>query len=312
MCRGALNQRMIMAVCLLAAVCIGCEPRTNFYVLGLRIDPEKRLIPVGPKSLNHPDSDSYYMFFYTATQLTIVNHFATQTPNHSLRQLLYLEADHGRLLRTVKTEEIETGLFGAITTEKTCFYRPSDQNYLSSVKVLIQSGQPEIGREIPSPATAATPGVPQLTSLSIVRFHRSDSSLIFGSGNYEADGSIGSIHTGMVARGELQPGSSITVSLAPGFDDVRKTSGLPLRVGLNDYLRLRKLPLPKISNAEEPSLVILVYGFGELIRVDSLQNGALIASRYLKPTVTEEERLLNTECDDGLRRQHSLGKSTVQ
>src|SRR5579859_6321647 len=297
---GAPNQRKIAAVCLLAAVLSGCEPGTNFYVRELKIDPEKRLIPIGPKSLNHPDSNSYYMFFYTATALTTVNHLATQTPNHSLRRLLYLEADRGGLLRTVKTDEIETGLFGAITTEKTCFYRPPDQNYLSSVKVLIESVQPEIGRETPTPAPPPTSVLPLLTSLAIVRFHRADSSLIFGSGNYEADGLIGSIHTGTVAHSELQPGSSITMSRAPGFDDTLKMSGLPSRVGLSDYFRLRRLPLPKIPKAEERCLVVLVYGFGELLRVDSLQNGAIISSRYLKPTVTEEERSLNPECDDAL------------
>jgi hypothetical protein len=310
--RGGPNQLLIAPVCLLAAVCIGCEPRTNFYVRELKIDSEKRLIPVGPKSLDHPDSNSYYMFFYTATQLTTVDHLATQTLNHNVHRLLYLEADRGRLLRTVKKDEIETGQFGAVTTERMCFYRPPDQHYRSSVKVLIESVQPEIGREIPTPTLAPAPDVPQLTSFAVVRFHRADSSLVIGSGNYEANGSIGSIQTGTVVRGELQPYSSIDLPLSQGFDDLRKTSGLPYRVGLSDYLRSRRIPLPLIPDAEERSLVILVYGFGEFLRVDSLQNGAIISSRYLKPIVTEEERVLNPECDDGFRRQRTLGEPTVQ
>ena len=309
----ALDRRKIVAACLLTAGCIGCEPRTNFYVRELKIGPEKHLIPVGSKSLNHPDSSSYYMFFYTATGLTIVNHFARQTPDHpTLRSLLYLEADRGGLARTVKTSEIETGQFGAVTIDKTCFYKPPEQNYLSSVKVLIQSVQPDIGRDIPDPASATTSDMPPLTSLAVVRFHRANSSLVFGSGNYGADGSIGSIHAGEVANSELQPGSSITLSLAPGFEDIRKPSGLPSKVQLNDYLRLRRLPLPKIPDAEDHSLVVLVYGFGELLRVDSLQNGTVISSRYLKPIATEEERILRPECDNGLRRQQALGKPTVQ
>lgn len=311
MLRGAPNPRAVVAVWLLAAVCTGCRP-TSFYVRELKIDPEKHLIPLGPKSLSHPDSDSYYMFFYTATQLTTVNHLATQLPNHDVRRLLYLEADRGRLERTVKTEEIDTGLFGAVTAEKTCFFKSPDPNYLSSVKVLIQSVQPEIGREIPTVASAAAPDTAQLTSLAIVRFQRVDSSLIFSSGNYEANGSIGSINTGVVIHSEVQPGSMITVSRAPGFDDVRKKSGLPSRAGVPDYLRLRQLQLPQIPNAEERILVILVYRFGELLRVDSIRDGVVISSRYLKPIVTDEELILNPECDEGLRRQQTMGKPTVQ
>jgi hypothetical protein len=171
---------------------------------------------------------------------------------------------------------------------------------------------PEIGREIPDAIVATTADASELTSIAIVRFNRVDSSVIFNSGNYEVDGRIGSIHTGKVVNGDLQPGSSIIPQLAPEFDDVQRRSGLPTRVEPRDYLRSRRLRLPKIPNADEHTFAILVYGFGTLLRVDSLRDGVIISSRYLKPIVTEEEGILNPECDDRLRRQQATGRPTVQ
>jgi Protein of unknown function (DUF1223) len=128
---------------------------------------------------------SYFMFFDSATQLRSVDHFAKQAGSADVRKLLYLEAHGGRLERTVKTDQIVTGPFGAVIAEKTCFYNRPDPSWIS---VRIQSLNPEIGREIPGPVPEAPKIIPPLASISIVRFFRTDPQLIFGSGNYEADG----------------------------------------------------------------------------------------------------------------------------
>jgi len=278
----------------------------------MKIDSGQHLIPVGPKSLTHPDADSYYMFFHTATKLTIVDHLATQQRNTDVRRLLYLEEAQDRLERTVKSDEIATGSFGAVIVEKTCFYNRFIENYPSSIKVLIQSLHPEIGREIPDAVLETPKNVPPLTSISIVRFFRADPQLIFGSANYEADGKIGSLHSGKIVNGDLQPGSSIMSSLAPNFNDVQRDFGLPSQVDVGSYLRLSRMPLPAASNPQERSIVILVYGFGKLIRQDSLEDGVVSSSRYVRPVVTAEEQTLGQECDDHLREQQSMGRSTVK
>jgi hypothetical protein len=277
----------------------------------MKIDAELHLIPVGSKSLNHPAAESYYMFFHTATKLTLVNHFARQAGSADVRELLYLEANQDRLERTVRTDEIVTGPFGAVVAEKTCFYNRPIENYSSSVKVLIQSANPEIGREIPDPFAEEPPHVPPLTSAAIVRLFNANSELNFGSGNYDADGMLGSINHGQIVNGDLKPGSSIVLARAPDFGEIRQESGLPPRFGIEDYLRSMRMPLFGPSSSKEPTFVILVYGFGKLIRLDSLDNGVVISSLYLKPVFTEEERILGPECDEHLQRQQSSGRSTV-
>jgi hypothetical protein len=302
---------LIAALSLLGASCSACGP-SNYFVRELKIDTEQHLIPVGPKLLNRPVSDSYFMFFHTATRLTIVNHFAKQAGSADVRELLYLEADHDRLERTVKTDQIATGSFGALVVEKTCFYNRPVENYSSSIKVLIQSATPEIGREIPDSLSGAPKDIPPLTSISIVRFFRADPELLFGSGNYEVNGAIGSIHQGKIINGDLQPGSSIIVPLAPDFNAAQKSSGLPPRVEIENYLRLKRMPLPNMSHSQGPTIVILVYGFGKVLRQDSLEGGAVTSSRYLRPVATKEEEILGVECDARIRQQQSAVRPTVQ
>ena len=301
---------LFIAFSLFAALGSACGP-TNYYVREMKIDAEQHLIPVGSKSLSHPAADSYYMFFHTATKLTIVNHFAKQAGSADVRELLYLEADQDRLERTVRTDEIVTGPFGAVVAEKTCFYNRPIENYLSSVKVLIQSANPEIGREIPDPISEAPTHVPPLTSAAIVRLFNADSELVFGSGNYDADGTLGSINHGHIVNADLKPGSSTVLPRAPDFSEIRQASGLPPRFEIEDYLHSKRMPLLGSSSSKEPTFVILVYGFGKLIRLDSLDNGVVISSRYLRPVATEEEKILGPECDEHLQRQQSTGRSTV-
>lgn len=301
---------LLGAVGALAAACSGCGP-TTFYVREMKIDPAQHLIPVGRKSLHHPAADSYYMFFHTATGLTIVDHLAKQRQGADARRLLYLETDHDQVLeRTVKTDEIVTGPYGAIVADKTCFYnRPA--NYRSDIEVLVESLTPDVGREVPAPSVEEPLKVPLLTSVSVVRFFREDSYLTFASANYEANGTPGSIQSGRIVNGDLQPGSSVASPAAREFDKVRQDSGLPRQFDIGNYLNSKRLPNLKTLHPQENTTVVLIYGFGKLIRQDSLRDGLVISSRYMSPVVTEEERALTPRCDDSLREQVSRGEPTV-
>jgi hypothetical protein len=296
----------------LALSCAACGP-SNYFVKNLKIDAAQHLIPVGAKSLDHPNDGSYYMFFHTATQLTTVNHLAWQTRRDDVRQLLYLETNQNKLLdRTVKADEILTGPFGAVIAEKTCFYNRAVETSPPSIKVLIQSDNPDIGREIPDEVPEAPKDPSSLTSIAVVRFFNADPEVIFAAGNYEASGVLGSIHQGRGRKGDLQGGSSITFPLAPDFRELQEQYGLSPRIDVNSYLQSKRIPLAKTAFTEERSIAILVYGFGKFIRQDSLVNGSVVSSRYLRPVVTEEERILGPECDQRLRQQQAAGGPTVQ
>jgi hypothetical protein len=293
---------LFAALSVLVASCSAGDP-AKYYVRELKIDAEQHLIPVGPKSLNPPAADSYYVFFHTGAELsTIVIHFAKQPGSADVRVLQYLEEVRDRLDRTVKTDEIVKGPFGAVVAEKTCFYnRPVDSSP-SSINILIKSAHPEIAREIPDAFAEVPKNVPPLTSISIVRFFTFGPQLIFGSANYDGNGAIGSIQSGKVVNGDLQSGSSTSFPLAPDFDKIRQTAGLPPRVEVENYLRSKRMPLLNMSNPHERTIVILVYGFGKLMRQDSLQDGNVTSSRYLRPVATQEEGILDPECDAHFRR----------
>lgn len=300
------------ALSVISAPSLACGQELGYFVRGMEVDAQQHLVPTGPKSLQHPEEGSYYSFDHTGTQLTIVDHLEWQTGASNVRRLLYLEAERGVLERTVKDDEIVTGRFGALVTEKTCFYNRPVETYRSSLKILVQSLTPETGREIPDPVSAVPKNVPPLTSISIVRIFRAAPQFIFASGNYEANGMIGSIQSGKVVNGEVQYGSSVMMPGAPEFNAIRQTSGLPRRIDVENYVRQKRLPLLETSNPEERTVVVLVYGFGELIREDSLEGDAVISPRYFKPIMTEEERGLDPECVNRLRQQESIGKPTVE
>ena len=313
----AQTRALYAALMVVASSCVGCSP-TNYFVRGMKIDAEQHLIPVGPKSLRHPDTGSYYMFFHTGTRHTIVNHLTWEDRSADVRQLLYLEAERDVLERTVKDDQIATGPFGAIVVHKQCFYNRPVSTYRSSIQVLLQSAHPDIGREFPGPVPAAPANVPPLTSISIVRIFRAGPQLVFGAGNYEASGTLGSIQSGKIMNGDVQWPSPIMMAppqndlLRPRFDEIRQTAGLPPRVEIEKYLRLKRLPLSNTSNPEDRVIVVLVYGFGQLVRQDSLDNGVVTSSSYVRPVVAEEEGILGPECDARFRQQQSMGRPTVQ
>ncbi len=293
------------------SACLSIGEPTNYFVREMRIDAKQHLLPVGQKLPRHFDDGSYYMFFHAAN-LTWVSHLLAVGPTGEQRQLLYLETDKDDLLeRTVKTDRIIAGRFGAVVTERTCFFNRPIETYPSALLVLVQSMKYDEA-EIPNAMPDAPKNAPPLTSFAVVRFFHEGSQLAFGSGNYEATGAIGAIQSGKTSNGDLLPGSSTTFSQAPEFNNLQHTYGLSPRVNIADYLRSNRIALATTSDAEDRSFVVLVYGFGKLIREDSLGKGGVVASsRLYMPLVTEEEKTLGAECDDRFRKQQVAGESTV-
>jgi hypothetical protein len=301
------------ALALFSSACflIKGEP-TNFFVREIKINNRQQLIPIGPKSPRHFDDGSYYMFFYAATGITSVSHWLTLAPTGKHRQLMYLESNKDGLFdRTVKTDRIIAGPFGAVVTERTCFYNRPVTTSPSALLVQVQGMKYDIA-EIPDTISELPKDAPPLTSFAIIRFFRAGGDLTFGSGNYEATGAIGAIQSGKISDGDRLPGASTAFPEAPSFNNLQHIYGLSSHVNIADYLRSNRIALAATSNTDDRSFVILVYGFGKFIRQDSLGKGGVVASsRLLRPLVTEEEKILGPECDDRFRKQQETGESTV-
>jgi hypothetical protein len=305
------NRISTPALLILAMSSTACGP-TNYFVSAVKIDAQQHIYPVGSKSLKHPNAGSYYMFFHGA-YLTSINHLAFRLGTQDARGLFYMETNRNQILdRTVKDDEVLTGDFGAIVTEKTCFYNRNVENNPASVQVLIQSVDPDIGRELPDSLPKAPSNTPPVTSIALVRFFRQGAKLAFASGNYEASGELAAIHSGEILNGDLQPGSSVIFFTAGSeFQTLRSRYGLPPRVDIQSYMHSQRISLTETSLPDTRMVAVVVYGFGRLIRQDSIEKEAVVASRYLRSSVTEEERMLAPMCDHQLQQQQSSGKSTI-
>ena len=99
----------------------------------------------------------------------------------------------------------------------------------------------------------------------------------------------------------------------PDLGPVLTKYGIPTRIDVKSYLRSRKIPLPTVTLDQEKNVMNELYEFGKLIRQVELKDGSIVASRWLKPSITEEEKAtLNHLCDARFRQQQAIGLPTVQ
>jgi hypothetical protein len=84
-----------------------------------------------------------------------------------------------------------------------------------------------------------------------------------------------------------------------------KKYGIPARIDV--ALRSNRIPLEKVSVAEEIVVLNQHYGYNKLIRQDELTGGSMSRSRFLEPSVTEEENVLNPLCDSRFKLNTPLG-----
>jgi hypothetical protein len=100
--------------------------------------------------------------------------------------------------RTVKTDEILRGPF-TVDAVKECFYTKPIKTFFGSVSVEFNGNDTE--HELPSVVPSPAEGLPQLTSLSLVRIFRTGPEYVIVSANYERDGSLGSLNFGSAKDG---------------------------------------------------------------------------------------------------------------
>jgi hypothetical protein len=294
----------------LSIVCCSCQ-RSSYNVTGLQIDAQHHLNPIGKKSLDKPSSGSYYLFFHTATGLTIVTHWTRKAGESDFRNVLYLETNKDKILdRTVKDDVIIAGTYGTLISKRECFYARPINEGLSGVQVEIASNNYPSAHEMPSELPMTPKEMPSLTSLSLVRVFRESPGFTVVSANFEADGTLGTLNLGQIAQGDLMPGSH-TSARPSDFDPDLKKYGIPSRMDVHQYVGTGRLQLIPVPLPQETAIVILHYGFGKLMRQDTLEGGAVISSRFLQPGTTEEEKRLDPECDQRFRQQQSKGLPTT-
>jgi hypothetical protein len=234
---------------------------------------------------------------------------------------LYLETDKDQVLdRTVKTDEILRGAFGAINAERECFYTRPIENVYGSVSVEFNGN--DVEHELPSEISSPPEGLPALTSLSLVRIFRTGPEYVIVSANYEQDGSLvfGSAkdgHPGGTGPSGTAiyrtPDPQVNEIVRKGLDPELTKYGIPTHIDVQKYLLSRQMPLPAVALDQEKNVMNEFYGFGKFIRQDELKDGAIVASRWLQPSVTKEEKeTLNPLCDARFRQQQAIGLPTVE
>ena len=296
--------------------------RSPYYFKELKIDSGLHLILTGG-GFQEPDVGSYYAPFYGA-YTTQVDHREKKLGAVARERSLYLETGQDQVLdRTVKTDEILRGPFGAINAEKECYYTRPIRSGFSSVSVEFNGNDKE--HELPSEISSPTKDLPALTSLSLVRIYRTSPEYVIVSANYERDGSLGSLNFGAAENGNpvrTDPiGTSVYRTPDPQVNEIERKEmapelakyGIPTHIDVQKYLLSRHMQLPAVALDQEKNVMNEFYGFGKLIRQDELKDGAIVASRWLQPSVTEEEKeTLNPLCDARFRQQQAIGLPTVE
>jgi hypothetical protein len=266
---------------------------------------------------------SYYAPFHGAF-LTSVDHREKKPGAVARERSLYLETDKDQVLdRTVKTDEILRGAFGAINAERECFYTRPIENVYGSVSVEFNGN--DVEHELPSEISSPPEGLPALTSFSLVRIFRTGPEYVIISANYEQDGSLGSRNFGSAKDGHpggtgpsgtaiyRTPDPQVNEIVRKGLDPELTKYGIPTHIDVQKYLLSRQMPLPAVALDQEKNVMNEFYGFGKFIRQDELKDGAIVASRWLQPSVTKEEKeTLNPLCDARFRQQQAIGLPTVE
>ncbi|MDQ2842729.1 MAG: hypothetical protein M3Y72_17160 [Acidobacteriota bacterium] len=290
------------------------EPKA-YSVERLEIDSTLHIHPVGARSIPDPTQGSYY-FFFNAARLISVDHFAIKPVSKERERLLYLEALPSSLLyRTVKQDEILRGRYGSLYATKACFYDRSLESGYSTVSVgsyYNELGYKDLGHEIPFELSERPKDLPPLTSVSVVRVFRADPEYVIASASYEPDGKLGSLHVDKTEGGDWVTGFGQVTGVSLREDQALMTTwGISGRIDIQRYLRTRRLPITPGTFPEVFDLLNQHYGYDKIIRQDKLSHGVAVSSRFLQPSTTPEEEILNPVCESRFRQQEAAGLRTV-
>ena len=307
--RSAKTALLIAVLVVLSA----CKPRgpTNYYVSGIQVSRDGQLLPVGTRSLFETGSGSNYFFFHAA-ELTSVDHRERGPGESEAHRSLYLEtARDGRLDRTVKADALLMGDFGTIYAEKTCFYnRPVQSNY-NSVKVTFFSSGYTEAYDKPTVLPDAPEVVPPLSSVSLLRVIHNGMDYTLVSADYEASGELRGFRVARANGGNIYPATDESSYPLNSKDPRLEKYGVPSILKIDSDLTFHRLRLPSVRDSDVSTWLIQFHGFGKLIHQLQLREGLQFTSRWLQPSVTEEEHTIGPECDSRFGQQLSMGLPTT-
>jgi len=308
---------VVALVVSLLAMILSCGPPTTGYFANLEFSPDLHPIPSHPLS-PEPHVGSFYFVFHTGTGLTEVDHLRQDGPATPPTVLLFLEMNRDHMLdRTVKSIQLMKGRFGTVYAERTCFFNRPPETSWSNVSV--HSYFNSASREVPSELSPPPSTLPPLTSLSLVRIYRAFPEYLVVAANYEQDGELGSLHIDGAKDGNWLHSNDVPAAQhvvhrpTEGWDlGLLRQYGIPERIDVQSYLRSHHIPLPPASLPQEVAVLNQHYGYDKFIRLDELGNGTVISSRFLQPSDTDEEQVLNPQCESRFRQQQKLGLPTVE
>lgn len=304
-------RRAIASIGIAVVISLSACGSLRYFVPAVQISRDGRISAVGARYSVEPTSGSYYAFDRGA-RLNSVTHLERKTGDSELHILLYLETSlDDRLDRTVKKDVLLAGDFGLVYSEKTCFYnRPVESNY-SSVRIGLYSNEYRVAFEDPTELAGAPDVVSQLTSASLVKMFRDRSAYTLVAADYELTGERRSFHIAQTTGGELKPGNSVSMFQLDSNDPRLEQYGIPDRLDIRGYLASHRLRLPSRPTREQKTWLIEFYDWGRLIQLQELRGGVAVTSRWFRPSVTKEERIIGPECDSRISRQKTMGLPTT-
>jgi hypothetical protein len=301
---------LLIAVLVVLSACKLLGP-TNYWVTGIQISRDGRVSPVGTRSVLEIRPGPNYYFFHAA-ELTSVEHVDKGPGESDVHLLLALGTTRdGRLDTTVKKDMLLTGDFATIYAEKTCFYNSPMQRGYSSVKISFFSNGYAQAYDKPTVFPGAPEVVPPLSSVSLVRVIHNEADYTLVSADYEATGELRAFHVARAHDGNIYPATD-EVSYPPNSLDPRvEKYGIPSILKIDSDSSLPRLQLPSVRESEVSTWLIRFHDFGKLIHQQQLREGQPLSSRWLQPSVTEEEHIIGPECDSRFHQQLSVGLPTA-
>lgn len=301
---------LFIAVLVVLSACKSLGP-TNYWVTRIQISRDGRVSPVGARSVVEMRPGPNYYFFHAAA-LTSIDHMDKDPGESEAHLFLYLETTpDGRLDRTIKKDVLLTGDFATIYAGKTCFYNSPIQRGYSSVGIAFFSNGYAQAYDEPTVFPGAPEVVPPLSSVSLVRVIHNEADYTLVSADYEATGELRAFHVARAHDGNIYPATD-EVGYPPNSLDPRvEKYGIPSILKIDSDSSLPRLQLPSVRESDVSTWLIRFHDFGKLIHQQQLREGQPLSSRWLQPSVTEEEHILGPQCDSRFRQQLSMGLPTA-
>jgi hypothetical protein len=305
--------RMAVLVPLCGLASCQSEP-LDYYFRELRFDAEGHFIRL-QRLPAKPATGPYYLFS-SGVYIDIVMHFANVADQPS-RLVLHLSTDQDRkLFETTRFEPIASGPFGRIFLTKKCFYKRPPSGYLNALGV---DNNLDRSNDYSSPVLlpALPAGHPRITEVTLIRIYQLSPGYLMAAATYEATGELGSVSKSRVKPGGGYISGETDNSGLPGMQVALHLQqqagalGLPQELAAADYLKLHRVTLSAAANPEVQSMVVLRYGFDDLLQVDTLRDNKPISSSYLMPQITPEDLSLNQRCNSALEHQLASGQRTT-